>query len=59
MSDMRDVHGVWCGDLRDSGHLEYIGIKGRIILKWVFKEWNWEAWTGLILFSVVTVGGRL
>jgi hypothetical protein len=59
MSDRRDVHGVWFGGLRDSGYLEYVGIKGRIILKWIFKEWNWEVWTGLILFSVVTGEGRL
>jgi hypothetical protein len=40
MSDRRDVHGVWCGGIRYSGYLEYVGIKGRIILKRILKEWN-------------------
>jgi hypothetical protein len=28
--------------------LEYIGVGGRIILNWIFKQWDGEAWTGLI-----------
>ena len=29
-------------------HLEHIGIEGTIMLKWIFKKWDGEAWTGLI-----------
>jgi len=34
-----------CGDIREGYHLEYLGVDGKIILKWVFKksvqrEWN-------------------
>jgi len=27
----------WCGDLRETGHLEEIGVDDRAIFKWIFK----------------------
>jgi hypothetical protein len=29
--------GFWSGDLRERDDFEYLGIDGRIILKWLFK----------------------
>jgi len=29
------------------------------ILKWIFKKWDWEAWTGLIWLKIGTGGGPL
>jgi hypothetical protein len=34
-----DVHiGFWWGNVRGKEHLEGLGVYGRIILKWIFKE---------------------
>jgi hypothetical protein len=54
------VHiGFWWGNLRERGHLENLGIDGRIILKWIFRRWDVGAWTGLIWLRTGTGGGLL
>jgi hypothetical protein len=36
-----EVHtGLWCRNLRERDHFEYLGVDGRIVLKWIFKKWD-------------------
>jgi len=50
--------GFWWGNLRERDHLEDSGIDGRIILRWIFRNWDVGAWTGSICLRIGT-GGRL
>jgi hypothetical protein len=40
------------GKMRERGHLKYLGVDERIILKWILKKWNENAWTGLIWLRI-------
>jgi hypothetical protein len=55
-----EVHIGFCwGDLREGDHLEDPAVDGRIILKWIFKNWDGGTWTGLIWLRIGTGGGLL
>jgi hypothetical protein len=39
--------------------LEDVDVDGRIILKWIFKTWSVDAWTGFIKLGIGTGNGLL
>jgi len=39
--------GFWWENMRERDHLKDPDIDGRIILRWIFRKWNVEVWTGL------------
>ena len=45
--------------MRDGDHLEDLRVGGKIILRWIFKNWAGETYTGLLWFRIPTAGRRL
>jgi len=41
MWDTRGVYRVWWGNLKEIDHLEDQDVDGRIILRWIFRKWDW------------------
>jgi len=49
--------GFWWENLKERDYLEYPGIGGRIILRWIFRKCDGGAKTGLTWLRIGT-GGR-
>jgi hypothetical protein len=50
---------VWWGNLRERDQLGDLSVGERIILRWIFKKWEWEVWTGLLWLRIGRGGGSL
>ena len=60
MKERRGVYRILRGgNLRDRDHLGDPGVDGRIILRWFFRKWVVEAWTGSIWVRIGIGGGLL
>jgi hypothetical protein len=54
-----EVHtGFRWEDLREDNLLD-LGVKGKIIIKWIIKKWHVEAWTGLSWLRIRTGSGNV
>jgi hypothetical protein len=51
--------GFWYGNLRERNQLEDPGTDGRIILKWIFRKWDVEVWSGSIWLRIGRSGRYL
>jgi hypothetical protein len=55
----RCLQGSGGANLREREHLEDPSIYWRIILRWIFREWDVGAWTGSIWLRIGTGGEHL
>ena len=46
MEDRRGLFKVLVGKPEERNNLQDPGIDGRIILRWILRKWDVEAWTG-------------
>jgi len=51
--EVTSIWGFWWGGLRERGHLEDLGIDGRIILRWILEKWFGKALTLCIWLQLV------
>jgi hypothetical protein len=59
MGKRGDVHtGFWWGNLSERDHLEDLGID-RIVLKWIFKQWDRDPLTELFWLKIGAGVGHL
>jgi hypothetical protein len=51
--------GFWFGNLSERCHFEHPGVDGRVLLRWIFRQWEARVWTGSIWLRIGTGGGHL
>ena len=51
--------GFRWGNMKKRDHLGAPGVKGRIIIRWIFRKWVAGVWTGSSWLRIGTGGGHL
>jgi hypothetical protein len=59
MGESTGLYRVLVGKSKGNNCLQEPGVDGKIILRWIFRKWNVEAWTGWIWLRRGTGGGHL
>jgi hypothetical protein len=59
MGERMGEYRVLVGELRERDHLGDPGVGGRIILRWIFRNWDMGAWTGSSWLRIGTDNGNL
>jgi hypothetical protein len=57
--DRRGAYSVLWGDRMDRDNFEDLGKDGNMKLKWIFRNWDGKARTGLLCVRIGTVRGLL
>ena len=57
--ERRGIYWVLVGNLWERDHMGDTGINGRIILRWIFREWDVRACTGSSWLRIGTDGRHL
>jgi hypothetical protein len=59
MGEGRGCTGFWWENMREIDHWGDTGVDGRIILRWIFRNWGVGLWTGLSWLGIEIDGGHL
>jgi len=59
MGDRRGIYRVLVGKPVGKNHLEDPGLDGRLILRWIFRNWDVRSWIGSSWLRIRTGGGHL
>jgi hypothetical protein len=57
--EKRGAYGFWWENLKERDNVEYLGMNGRIILKWILRNSFGSVWTEPICLRGGTSGGLL
>jgi hypothetical protein len=47
LGEMRNANKILVGKPERKNHSEDLGVDGRIILKWILRQWFWRVWIGV------------
>jgi hypothetical protein len=59
VEERRGVYRVLLGNLREKDHLKDPVVDGRIVLSWIFRNWDVGVWTGSSWLRIGSGGGHL
>jgi hypothetical protein len=59
MVEERGLYRFWWGNMRERDHLRDPCVDVRVILKWIFRNWDVGIWTGSSWLRIGTDGGNL
>ena len=52
MGKRRGTYRALMGKPEGKDHLQNLVVDGRTVMKWIFKKWDGESWTGLISLRI-------
>jgi hypothetical protein len=55
----KNRQSIWWENLRERNHLKDPGLDRRIILGWIFRNWDVGAWTGSVWLRIRTSAEHL